>query len=337
MNVKYIASFGLLLSSLLCFGQENKVIKDIRKIIKVEELVFIEGSTFNAGFCSNHKIGSSNELFVNEMPYRTKCRSFYMSNHEVTVREYMKFILDVAGRDLEKLPEKLYYEYILNGKTVSVDIMPKLGNVFSKRKDKYLLNKEYKDFPIVGVSWIQANAYIDWINQKYAKKLKEFNNFKFSLPTAIQFENAYHNKIKSKSEKIIVRRYYPWNEEGLTNKNGKYMANFGQIVTELGVVVKKYNGGKFPFPFEVKSYKANSNKLYDLSGNVAEWTSVVHNDETNPEKDLKILVKGGSFFSPPFYLQQGVSQLIDKSLQHDDVGFRVVVNLSDQLLTRIRN
>ena len=94
---------------------------------------------------------------------------------------------------------------------------------------------------------------------------------------------------------------------------------------------KLYNQG---MPRPVGEKNPNSNGLYDMMGNVYEWTadwygpletSGVSVDPRGPEAGKDKVVRGGSWNSPSHYLR--VSDRIAKTpeLRYSDVGFRCVV------------
>jgi formylglycine-generating enzyme required for sulfatase activity len=80
----------------------------------------------------------------------------------------------------------------------------------------------------------------------------------------------------------------------------------------------------------VKSFPPGPYGLYDMKGNVAEWTSTARDEilnvEVKPDKlKASFIVKGGGWNSTPFYLQAGVCQFFPVDDAHSFVGFRYVV------------
>ena len=166
----------------------------------------------------------------------------------------------------------------------------------------YFIDPVYKNYPVVGVSFIQANDYCKWLSDQNNqaillkhKKLKSYsfyfttesylkNNEKalvlgllqpnFRLPTEAEWEYAavYKDYVDEQgSYSTNINHFYPWKGPTFKDKKGNYLANFGRIYDQNKLLMKKLNDDGFLFTAPVKSYAPNQKKIYDMAGNVSEW------------------------------------------------------------------
>ena len=113
-------------------------------------LVFIEGGTFTMGRVEEDVIYKWDNT-----PRRITVASFYMDETEVSnqdYREYLHWIGRVYPGDREKKNEALPDTLQWRDELAYND--PYIQN--------YLRHPAYSDYPVVGVSWIQANEYCKW-------------------------------------------------------------------------------------------------------------------------------------------------------------------------------
>lgn len=127
------------------------------------------------------------------------------------------------------------------------------------------LKGNVQNLPVATVSWQDVMSYLEWLNQK--------TNKNYRLPTEAEWEYAARAGSKTK---------YP---EGNSVDCSKY---------HIGACENKYSGRAV----DVGSYQPNGFGLYDMFGNVYEWTcskpdsiEVCAPDEYQGER----IVKGGSF------------------------------------------
>ena len=99
---------------------------------------------------------------------------------------------------------------------------------------------QYKLHPVIDVSWYDANTYCTWVGGR--------------LPTEAEWEKAASWDAESKMKYI-----YPWGNSGPTSALLNYNDNIGDT-TQAGT----YPDGKSPYG------------LYDMAGNVWEWTSSLY-------------------------------------------------------------
>ncbi len=140
---------------------------------------------------------------------------------------------------------------------------------------RYFSHAAFNDYPVVGVSWEQANAYCDWLSQRMGMSCR--------LPNLLEFLYAYIPEEAKEGVKIgnvkqvkSTQRFfaYPWGVGAgieVMDKKGNYLANFGPIIDEYGAMLKSYAGDGAFYTAKAGSYPATSKGLYDLAGNVSEW------------------------------------------------------------------
>ena len=180
----------------------------------------------------------------------------------------------------------------------------------------YFEDPTWDDYPVVGVSWEQAMAYCSWktnrvnesillwqkiINHPFYRddnlwtesvdwtKLEENVRIpSYRLPTKAEWEYAalaidnVTNPIRGWDNKRSSR-----DRINLTDQDGSYLYNFGEIYDENGVIIKYFDSDGAIFSNKVKSYPSNALGLYDMVGNVSEWVLDGFNEEKLCIKDLE--------------------------------------------------
>ncbi len=117
-------------------------------------MVYIEGGTYTMGLVQDDVM-----FDWNTTPKQMHVRSFYMDEAEVTNSEYALFLQ--YTKDVFPPSEKRFahiYESVLPDTLVW---RKSLGNT-NLLSENYFRHPAYADYPVVGVSWIQANKYCKW-------------------------------------------------------------------------------------------------------------------------------------------------------------------------------
>lgn len=139
--------------------------------------------------------------------------------HEVTLNAYWMDQLEVTNA---------MYQLCVGA---GVCTLPQ--NLGSQRRTDYYNDREFRDYPVVYVTWGQAKAYCEWAERR--------------LPTEAEWERAARGG---------DMRTFPWGED----KPDYRFANFNFIVKDTSRV-GSYPLGASPFG------------VLDMAGNVAEWTN----------------------------------------------------------------
>ncbi|MFN3941104.1 MAG: gliding motility lipoprotein GldK [Flavobacterium sp.] len=194
----------------------------------------------------------------------------------------------------------------------------------------YFWHQAYGDYPVVGVNWKQAkafcawrtlnkNAYIKKLNRK--KKKRDYIN-SFRLPSEAEWEYAARGGLSSAT--------YPWGNNYAKNDRGCFLANF------------KPNRGDYAadgalYTVEAKSYEPNGYKLYNMAGNVAEWTNDSYDaaayeftstlsPSVNSLKNERKIIRGGSWKDVAYFLQVSTRDWEYADTARSYIGFRTVQN-----------
>ena len=123
-------------------------------------MVFIEGGSFVMGQTTDNV-----RYEWHNQPKRVTISSFYMDECEVTnqdYREYLYWLNRVYGNDYPEvyqraLPDTLVWRSKLSYNEPMVDY--------------YFRHSSWADYPVVGVSWLQANEYCSWRTDRVNEKI----------------------------------------------------------------------------------------------------------------------------------------------------------------------
>lgn len=188
----------------------------------------------------------------------------------------------------------------------------------------YFWHQAYAEYPVVGVNWNQARAFCAWrtmYKNAYVKKLKgrdQVNSFR--LPIEAEWEYAARGGVESGT--------YPWGGPYAKNDRGCFLANF------------KPNRGDYAadgalYTVEAKSFEPNDFNLYNMAGNVSEWTQSSYDagayefvSTMNPNvadmKNQRKVVRGGSWKDVAFFLQVSTRDFEYADSARSYIGFRTV-------------
>ena len=188
----------------------------------------------------------------------------------------------------------------------------------------YFWHDAYTDYPVVGVSWEQATAFAHWrtmYKNNYEKQSKNGNRVpSFRLPSEAEWEYAARGGLESAT--------YPWGGPYTMDSEGCFLANF------------KPNRGDYAadealYTVEAKSFWPNDYGLYNMAGNVSEWTSSSYdkgayefdsglNPNIKDDNNLRKVIRGGSWKDTAYFLRVSTRDYEYKKEKRSYLGFRTV-------------
>ncbi len=193
----------------------------------------------------------------------------------------------------------------------------------------YFSHAGYNNYPVVGVSWEQANAFSNWRTDFLRRSLGRDGIYvePYRLPTEAEWEYAARAGNSESS--------YPWEETLPYDERGCFYANFkpmeGDYVRDGHVITSP-----------VGTFAPNDFGLYDMAGNVSEWTSTAYTEsidkltaDLNPEyrydaakedpyKMKRKIVRGGSWKDVAHNLRSDLRTWEYQNEQRSYIGFRNV-------------
>ena len=120
-------------------------------------MVFVEGGTFTMGLVKDDVMHD-----WNNSPQRMQVSSFFIGETEITNYEYreyltwLKYVFQPADPSF-----KAIYEGALPDSTTWTNKLARNDN-----SEAQFRSAEYDYYPVVGVSWLQANKYCDWLTDR---------------------------------------------------------------------------------------------------------------------------------------------------------------------------
>jgi len=227
---------------------------------------------------------------------------FYTSKYLVTNAQYEMFLADNP-------------KYPLPESGISI------WNPSTRKPNPYYLNH-----PVVGVSWLDAKAYCDWLTSRM--RLDVFpSNYVVRLATDAEWMKMYRGgeRLPDGTTNPYPTRVYPWGDEWVDDRANvpEAKANLSQT-TAVGL----YPSGATPYG------------IVDACGNVLEWTSTswggydvekptfshpynAFDGRESPDTQGLRIARGGSWL-----FSEGSAKCacrLDPLVKFPDTGFRVVV------------
>jgi gliding motility-associated lipoprotein GldK len=258
---------------------------------------------------------------------------FYMDDSEITNNEYRQFAVAMAGNDTvgigrltaEEVNSIATKKFLPDTAVWMRDFTYHMGDPLMQY---YYFHPAFDDYPVVGVNWKQAKLFCKWrtgfLNKSRADR-GEFGMPNFRLPSEAEWEYA------ARGGRDLSP--YPWGGPYIRNAKGCLLANF------------KPGRGNYPedgglYTVKADAYFPNDYGLYNMSGNVAEWTltayyenaySFTHDlnpdirydaEDTDAPENKRKVIRGGSWKDIHFFLQNGTRSWEYQDTTKSYIGFR---------------
>ncbi|NND33230.1 MAG: formylglycine-generating enzyme family protein [Saprospiraceae bacterium] len=307
------------------------------------DMVLVPGGAF--------EMGESEEMArADEVPrHLVKINSFWIDKTEVTNAEFRKFVeatgyLTIAEQEIDV--EEMMKQLPPGTPRPDPELLKPFSLVFKEQpagRQSYYPSEWWimvpganwrepqgpgssiegkDDYPVVHIAWYDAMAYCKWAGKR--------------LPTEAEWEFAARGGSNDQR--------YPWGNDSITSDRANYWQG------DFPVSNKVEDNYQRTAP--VKSYEPNSLGLYDMAGNVWEWTSDWYHfqhyfqqskeamainpqgpprsfDPDEPTVPKKV-IRGGSFlcndsYCSGFRVAARMKSSPDTGMEH--TGFRCVVGM----------
>jgi formylglycine-generating enzyme required for sulfatase activity len=242
---------------------------------------------------------------------------FAISRCEITVSQFKQFIKDTGYQTTAEKADsdgKIKGCNILNAET-------KTGEWKSDRNWNNPGIDQNDQHPVVCVSWQDAQHYVNWLSQRTGAL--------YRLPTEAEWEYAARANTQSP-------RYYPADTQCIYANGADQKAI--NIIPQDDTIASCEDGYVYTAP--VASFTENAFGLFDMLGNVYEWTLDCYHDnyrnapydssawlEADHDNCGQRVIRGGSWRSNPMNLRSAYRDRDYSDVASINLGFRIVRTL----------
>lgn len=205
-------------------------------------MVYVEGGTFTMGLVKDDVMHDWNNT-----PRRMQVSSFFMGETEITNYEYREY---VTWLKFVFPPSDPNYKEIYKGALPDTLVW---NNKLSRNDfaETYFRSPEYDYYPVVGVTWLQASQYCDWLTNRA--------NEKALIDKGVLPKDYYSNEANNVGSSSFNMDKYKGNDadlDALLNK-GKLQKATGIKTTNTRIAAANKNASaglveKFRLPTEVE-------------------------------------------------------------------------------------
>ncbi len=239
------------------------------------------------------------------------------------VYSYKTVDLDKAVRSEEKLSKFLKEKPVPVYPDTTVWIKDYNYSYNEPMHNNYFSHTAFDNYPVVGISWLQAKAFADWRTQHlntYNKEARKSESPAFRLPSEAEWEYAARGGLES--------GMYPWGGPYTKDDRACYLANFKPLRGDYAADAALYT-------VEANAYEPNDYGLYNMAGNVSEWVNTSYDPSSyeyvssmnpnvnNPDNNRKV-IRGGSWKDTSYYLRVSTRDYEYADSARSYIGIRMV-------------
>ena len=257
------------------------------------------------------------EMFNDELPaHEVYVDAFYIDKYEVTNRQFRKFAAatgyqteaETGGGSMVIVPADQASE-VIQGTDIGWQEIPGADWQQPDGPDSNINSR--LDYPVVHISWNDVDAYATWDGT--------------SLPTEAEWEKAARGG-----------SYTNWFWGDSLGQAGKYQNMYAEHRSDYQYPPEVFDGHENIA--SVGSFQPNGYGLYDMAGNVFEWTSDWYqydyflqspqNNPRGPSSGGDKVIKGGAWYLCECYTRPANRQPASVADRNSGLGFRLAVDAS---------
>jgi formylglycine-generating enzyme required for sulfatase activity len=273
-------------------------------------LVVVPTGSFQMGSADDESGRDANESPAHDVQI---AKGYALTRSEITVGQFRDFVRATGYQ-----PDSLK----LQGASIYDEQSGGLRDDSSATWEGDYVGKPANDkLPVINVSWNDARAYAQWLSTRTGKT--------YRLPSEAEFEYALRGG--------ATTRY--WWGEGTPTSKVENLTGSGDRSPAGRRWSNAFSGYRDGFwgPAPVMSFSPNRFGLYDIGGNVSEWTEDCwHDNYVRAPRDgsawvnpgcVRRVLRGGSWGSSPDMVRSAYRQGAEATARSARVGFRVAREL----------
>jgi len=276
------------------------------------EMVVIPAGAFTMGSSASEKTWAATHGLDAAPQHKFSLRDFALAvadeapQHKVSLRSFALGTYDVTRHEYAAFVSETGYRSD-GGCYDNGPNSPKRGGASWKNPGF----KQTDNDPVICVSWDDAQAYVSWLNRKLQRSDSTSRDSPYRLPTESEWEYA--------ARAGTTTRFWWGDDESAAAAHAWYKENSGGQTHPVGLK------------------PANRFGLYDMAGNVWQWTqdcyaesyAAAPNNGTAAEMGNQCLRvdRGGSWYFPTWLLRPATRERNPADIRDKVMGFRVARTL----------